>query len=125
MKKEQLKKGSKVKKSMPSKSKGIQFSKDSQDFLEKANTIFGELVADFIKERLQDLPEESQSELIWHIVHYMYRDEILPTGDSEIDIKLSEVIEKLPFLILKVFRYHSRVKNEEMEKTSGAPKLAN
>ena len=74
--------------------KGMQLSQDSQHFLEAANSIFGELVADFIKERLVGLSEENQKELYWHILHFMYREEILPTGNPDVDIKLSEVIEK-------------------------------
>ena len=109
---------------MTSTSKGIQLSQGSQDFLEAANSIFGELVADFIKERLLGLSEENQKELYWHIIHYMYREEILPTGDPSVDIKLSEVIEKLPFLNLEVFRYLSRDKIEKMKKTSESPQCA-
>lgn len=98
--------------------KGIQLSQGSQDFLKVADSIFGELIAEFIKERLQGLSEENQKELYWHIIHYMYHEEILPTGDPDIDIRLSEVIEKLPFLNLEMFRYLSRDKIEKMKKTS-------
>ena len=105
-------------------SKENQLTNDSKDFLKAADSIFGELVAEFIKERLLGLSEENQKELYWHILHYMYREEILPTGDPSVDIKLSEVIEKLPFLNLEVFRYLSRDKIEKMKKTSESPQCA-
>lgn len=114
----------KVKTFMTSTSKGIQLSQWSQVFLKAADFIFGELIADFIKERLAGLSEENQKELYWHILHYMYRDEILPTGDPDVDIKLSKVIEKLPFLSFEVFRYLSRNKIEKMEKTSETSQYA-
>ena len=104
--------------------KGTHLSQGSLDFLEAADFIFGELVAEFIKERLVGLSEENQKELNWHILHYMYREEILPTGDPDVDIRLSEVIEKLPFLNLEMFRYLSREKIEKMKKTSESSQFA-
>ena len=105
------------KKNTLSLSKGTQLSNGSLEFLKVANTLFGDLVADFITERLKSLSEKNQKELCWHIIHYMYFEEILPTGNSDVDIKLTEVIEKLPFVNLEVFRFLSRDKIEKMKKS--------
>ena len=105
-------------------SKETQLSEKAQDFIKAYNRIFGELVSDFIEERLIGLSDEMQYELVWHILHYLYRDEILPTGDPDVDIKITEIIEKLPFINVELFRYLSRDKIAKMEKNSEGPQYA-
>lgn len=93
-------------------------SEKSQNFLGAAGAIFGDLVRVFIAERLKGLSEEDQFELVWHILHFMYHDVILPTGNPDVDIRLSEVIEVLPFINIEVFRFLSRGKIAKMANSS-------
>ena len=98
------------KKVMTSTCKGNQLSERSQKSLEFFRTVFGELVADYTKERLVGISECMQADLIWRVLHYVYRDEILTTGNLDTDIKLTEIVEKLPYLSVMTLRHSENVK---------------
>ena len=85
-------------------------SEKSKKSLNTFEVILGKLVSDFIRDRLQNLSESLQSKFIWHILHYMYSDEVLPTGNLDIDTKLIEVVEILPLVNIEVFRYLTQLK---------------
>ena len=89
---------------MTSTCKEHQLSKKSQEFLERSIELFGVLVADYTRERLMGLSEDMQEDLIWHVLHYVYSDEIMTTGNLDADIKLTEIVVKLPFLSVVALR---------------------
>ena len=92
------------------KDKENHLSEKSKKSLNILEGILGKLVSDFIRDRLQNLSESLQSKFIWHILHYMYSDEVLPTGNLDIDTKLIEVVEILPLVNIEVFRYLTQLK---------------
>lgn len=95
-----------------------QLSKKSQEFLDSIKPFFGVLESDFIEERLKDLPEKTQSDMVWRILHYLISDEYLPTGKTEVDIRLSEILQVLPFFCVFAFRTLRKAKCEKPETTS-------
>lgn len=95
---------------MTSTCKENQLSEKSLENLEKLRPIVGELVSDYIKERLVGLSECMQADLIWRVLHYLYRDEIMCTGNLDVDIKLAEIVEKLPYLSVIALRLSENVK---------------
>ena len=95
---------------MTSTCKENQLSEKSLENLEKLRPIVGELVSDYIQERLVGLSECMQADLIWRVLHYLYRDEIMCTGNLDVDIKLAEIVEKLPYLSVIALRLSENVK---------------
>ena len=89
---------------MTSTCKENKLSEKSLENLEKLRPIVGELVSDYIKERLMGLSECMQADLIWRVLHYVYSDEIMTTGNLDADIKLTEIVVKLPFLSVVALR---------------------
>ena len=115
MKREETKK-----KVMTSTCKENQLSEKSLENLEKLRPIVGELVSDHIKERLMGLSECMQADLIWRVLHYLYRDEIMCTGNIDVDIKLAEIVEKLPYLSVIALRL-----SENGKRNSESPECDN
>ena len=89
---------------MTSTCKEHHLSEMSQEFLELSTELFGLLVADYTRERLMALSESMQEDLIWHVLHYVYSDEIMTTGNLDVDIKLTEIVGKLPFFSVVALR---------------------
>lgn len=106
-------------------SKENHLSEESQRFLKFSMFLFGDLLTAFIEKRMKDLSKEKQYDLVWHILHYMHSEEILPTGNPLVDIKLSEIIEVLPVINIELFRYMSREKFGIIKKTSEASQYTN
>lgn len=100
----------KKKKVMTSPCKENLLSEKSLKSLEFFRTAFGEQVADYTKKRLVGISECMQADLIWRVLHYVYRDEILTTGNLDTDIKLTEIVEKLPYLSVMTLRHFENVK---------------
>jgi len=90
---------------MASTCKEGQLSKKSLKFLKVSKDLFGELVADYIRERLMGLSEEMQANLMWSVLKYLRRDEIVTTGSPDVDIMLTEIIGKLPHFIVEEIRF--------------------
>ncbi len=111
----------KQKKVMTSTCKENQLSEKSLKLLEFFRTAFGELVVDYTKERLVELNERMQSDLIWRVLHYAFRDEIMTTGNIDADIKLAEIVEKLPFLSVLAVRHFEGYDIENMKSHSESP----
>ena len=105
--------------------KETQFTEKLQVFRHFSKTLFGDLQTAFIEKKLKGLSQEKQYDLTWHILHYMYHDEILLTGNQDLDIRLSEIIEKLPIINVELFRHLSRDKIKEMRASSDKPQYAN
>lgn len=81
-----------------------QLTEDSQKYLLAMEEAFGKEISDIIKERLQGLSEDDQCGLCWHLLHYIFRDEIQSTGSPSLDLHLVEVIEQLPVERLKLLK---------------------
>ena len=113
------------KKVMTSTCKENQLSERSLKSLEFFRTAFGELVADYTKERLMGLSECMQADLIWRVLHYLYRDEIMCTGNLDVDIKLAEIVGKLPFFSVMAVRFFRGSEIENMKRNSESPEYNN
>ena len=113
------------KKVMASTCKEDQLSEKSLKSLETFRTIFGELVKDYTKERLVGLSECMQADLIWRVLNYAFRDEIMTTGNLNADIKLAEIVEKLPFLSVLALRHFEGYDIEKMKRYSESPEYDN
>ena len=111
-------KKSKNKKVTTSTSKEVLLSEYANKFLGCMEPCFGVLVVTYIKERLICLPEELQIALAWHMLHYLYYDEVKLTGNPDVDTKLSEILEILPSINISVFRYVGRDIIKKAPKTS-------
>lgn len=119
--KRKMTKEEKKKKVMTSTCKESQLSEKSLKSLEFFRSVFGELVADYIKERLMGLSECMQADLIWRVLHYTFRDEIMCTGNLDADIKLADIVEKLPFLGVWALRCYKGYDVENMKRNSESP----
>lgn len=108
----------KKQKVMASTCKEGQLSKKSQVFLEFSTKLFGELVADYTRERLMKLSESMQEDLICHVLHYVYSDQIMTTGNPEVDIMLMEIVAKLPYFSLQVVQFMRRYPINKMNSDS-------
>ena len=113
------------KKVMTSTCKENKLSEKSLENLEKLRPIVGELVSDYIKERLMGLSECMQADLIWRVLHYLYRDEIMCTGNLDVDIKLAEIVGKLPFLSVLALRHFEGYDIGNMKRSSESPEYNN
>ncbi len=113
------------KKVMASTCKEGQLSKKSQVFLECSTKLFGELVADYTRERLMKLSESMQEDLICHVLHYVYSDQIMTTGNPEVDIMLMEIVAKLPYYSLQVIRFMRRYPINKMNSDSDSSGYTN
>ena len=110
---------------MTSTCKENQLSEKSLKLLEFFRTAFGELVVDYTKERLVGLNECMQADLIWRVLNYAFRDEIMTTGNLDADLKLAEIVEKLPFLSVLAVRYYERYDIGNMKRSSESPEYNN
>lgn len=110
---------------MTSTCKENQLSEKSLKSLEFFRKAFGGLVADYTKERLMGLSECMQADLIWRVLHYVYSDEIMTTGNLDADIKLAEIIEKLPFFSVMAVRFFRGSEIENMKRNSESPEYEN
>ena len=115
----------KEKKVLTSTCKENHLSEKSLNSLEFFRKAFGELVADYTKDRLVGLSECMQADLIWRVLHYVYRDEIMCTGNLDVDIKLAEIVEKLPFLSVMTLRHFKGYDIEIMKRNSESPEYGN
>ena len=106
-------------------SKKPKLSKESKRFLDCMETAFGVLVTEYIKERMIGLSEDKQFMMAWKILHYLYSEELQPTGDLDIDIKISEVIELLPPLNVAIFKMISNERFPKTPKADDEPMYAN
>ncbi len=110
---------------MTSTCKENHLSEKSLENFEKLRPVFGELVSDYFKERLMGLSECMQADLIWRVLHYVYRDEIMCTGNLDVDIKLAEIVEKLPYLSVIALRHSKGYDIEIMKRNSESPEYGN
>ena len=108
----------KNKKVTTSTSKEVLLSEYAKKILGCMEPCFGVLVVTYIKERLICLPEELQVSLSWHMLHYLYYDEIKLSGNPDVDTRLSEILEILPATNISVFRYIGRDIIKKAPKTS-------
>ena len=99
---------------VPTTSKKLKLSKESKRFLDCMEYVFGVLVAEYIKERMLGLSKDRQHDMVWNIFYYLDYEEVLPTGDLDMDIKLYEVVEVLPFANIEFYRM---ICNEYIPKT--------
>ena len=106
------------------RSKKNQFSKETQVFLKFSKYLFGDLLTAFIEKRLKDLSKEKQYDLVWNILHYMYSDELLPTGDPDLDIRISEIIEKLTPFSVEIFQNLTVEMYGKFKRTAKEPQFA-
>lgn len=114
----------KIKKVTTSTSKEVLLSEYAKKILGCMEPCFGVLVVTYIKKRLICLPEEQQKSLSWHMLHYLYYDEIKLSGNPDVDTKLSEILEILPAINVSIFRYVSRNIIKKFPKISGPSQYA-
>ncbi len=71
------------------------------------------------------LSESMQEDLIWHVLHYVYSDQIMTTGNPEVDIMLMEIVAKLPYFSLQVIRFMRRYPINKMNSDSDSSGYTN
>ena len=85
--------------------KKTQLTEKTLEFLQFSKNAFGELVTNYIEERLQGLSGKMQFKMIQHLLHYVFNDAIRSTGNLDLDIRVMDIIEKLPLYCLIACRF--------------------